>query len=440
MRRGRLESCARMPSPTSSTVSLTDSASRSSARHGHLEVVEHVVVGLPRGLQLPVLARGERVERQLDVVFQLLGGLRAGGLVVDQLVLARPSADRRDGRRGRRGRAGGGARAGRRTGARTTPARSPARAAARGSASAPRGPSRSSSTLALAVAEAAPAPAGVEQLEHLRERLCRRRSGSARAPGGRRSRSAGGASARSGCAGRARTCTAADSCGRSRCPRPTAPGRSPCAAGTAPARRFARRDRLARARSSRPRGPPSRTAQQRLVERRGLEDLALQRRGGGEQADVDVGQRLRQALPLGALQQGGELQQLQVAHHPVGDVQVGVQPQLAEPPADPRDAREHLLAHQLRASASSRPRSASGVLRGHAASAPSGRRSLGARASPTIAATMQGRARACWSAAPGARTRPPARAAARGSPAARRRPRARAADARARPGARSGAR
>ncbi len=38
------------------------------ARHGHLVVVEHVVVGLPRGLQLPGLARGERIERELDVV------------------------------------------------------------------------------------------------------------------------------------------------------------------------------------------------------------------------------------------------------------------------------------------------------------------------------------------------------------------------------------
>jgi hypothetical protein len=41
---------------------------------------------------VPVLARGERVERQLDIVAQLLGGARTGGLVVDQLILglARP--------------------------------------------------------------------------------------------------------------------------------------------------------------------------------------------------------------------------------------------------------------------------------------------------------------------------------------------------------------
>ena len=97
-----------------------------------------------------------------------------------------------------------------------------------------------------------------------------------------------------------------------------------------------------------PADSPSRVGQQRLVERRGLEDLALQRRRGGEQARVDVRKRLRHVLPGRALEQGGELQQLQIAHHPVGDVQVGVQPQLAEAPADPRDAREHLLAHQLK--------------------------------------------------------------------------------------------
>jgi hypothetical protein len=43
--------------------------------------------------------------------------------------------------------------------------------------------------------------------------------------------------------------------------------------------------------------------QQRLIERGGLEDLALQRRGGGEQAGVDVRQRVREALPVGTLQQ-----------------------------------------------------------------------------------------------------------------------------------------
>jgi hypothetical protein len=37
-------------------------------RHGHLEVVEHVVVGLSGSLQSPGLARGESIEGQLDVV------------------------------------------------------------------------------------------------------------------------------------------------------------------------------------------------------------------------------------------------------------------------------------------------------------------------------------------------------------------------------------
>ena len=106
----------------------------------------------------------------------------------------------------------------------------------------------------------------------------------------------------------------------------------------------------------RSRRPPvahrSALGEQRLVERRGLEDLALQRRGGREQARVDVRQRLGDALPARALKQGGELEQLQVAHHPVGDVQVGVQPQLAETPADPRDARRA----PPRASAGASPR------------------------------------------------------------------------------------
>ena len=88
-------------------------------------------------------------------------------------------------------------------------------------------------------------------------------------------------------------------------------------------------------------------AGERLVERRGLEDLALQRRGGGEQPRVDVGERVVEALPVRALQQRGELQQLEVAHDAVGDVEVGVEPQLAEAPADARDGVEYLVAQQL---------------------------------------------------------------------------------------------
>ena len=45
------------------------------------------------------------------------------------------------------------------------------------------------------------------------------------------------------------------------------------------------------------------------------------------------------SCPVGALHQRRELEQLQVAHDAVGDVEVGVQAQLAEAPADPRDAR-----------------------------------------------------------------------------------------------------
>ena len=53
------------------------------------------------------------------------------------------------------------------------------------------------------------------------------------------------------------------------------------------------------------------------------------------------------SLPGRALQQRRQLEQLQVAHDAVGDVQFGVQAQLAQAPADARDALEHLFAHQL---------------------------------------------------------------------------------------------
>ena len=89
------------------------------------------------GLELPRLARADRVERELHVLAQLRRGLRAPGLVVDQLVARR----RAGGRRGRRARAAGAGPAGTRTSARTTPARRPRPGSARGSASAPRRPS-----------------------------------------------------------------------------------------------------------------------------------------------------------------------------------------------------------------------------------------------------------------------------------------------------------
>ncbi len=89
------------------------------------------------------------------------------------------------------------------------------------------------------------------------------------------------------------------------------------------------------------------TRDQRVIERGGLEYLALQRRGGGEHARVDVRERVLEALPVRTLEQRGELQQLQVAHDSVRDVEVGVESQLAEPPADAHDAVEHLLTQQL---------------------------------------------------------------------------------------------
>ena len=63
---------------------------------------------------------------------------------------------------------------------------------------------------------------------------------------------------------------------------------------------------------------------------------------GLQQPRVDLGQRVGdrlRAARAGALEQRGELDQLEVAHDGVGDVEVGVEAQLAEPPADLRDRR-----------------------------------------------------------------------------------------------------
>ena len=57
-------------------------------RRRHLVGVEHVVVAAGAGLDLPGLAGGEPVERQLQVVLQLGFGPALAGLVVDQLVVA----------------------------------------------------------------------------------------------------------------------------------------------------------------------------------------------------------------------------------------------------------------------------------------------------------------------------------------------------------------
>ena len=88
--------------------------------------------------------------------------------------------------------------------------------------------------------------------------------------------------------------------------------------------------------------------EQVLVERRGLEDLALLGGRRLQQPRVDLRQRLghRQPAGAGALEQRGELEQLQVAHDRVRDVEVGVEAQLAEPPADLRDRGQQLVAQQ----------------------------------------------------------------------------------------------
>src|SRR3954454_11547112 len=55
---------------------------------GDLLVVEHVVVRLMRRLQLPRLARSDRIQRELHVLAQLGGRLGTSRLVVDELVAA----------------------------------------------------------------------------------------------------------------------------------------------------------------------------------------------------------------------------------------------------------------------------------------------------------------------------------------------------------------
>lgn len=64
----------------------------STPRHRDLEVIQHVVVSLPRGAEPPRLARGQRIQRQLHVTGELLRGSPAPGLIVDQLVLRVPPA------------------------------------------------------------------------------------------------------------------------------------------------------------------------------------------------------------------------------------------------------------------------------------------------------------------------------------------------------------
>ena len=85
-------------------------------------------------------------------------------------------------------------------------------------------------------------------------------------------------------------------------------------------------------------------AQQQLIERRALEDLALKRRQGGAEPRVDVLERVRHRLVVAPLQQRRQLDELREAHDAVGDVEVGVEAQLAQAGAEPGDAREQLVA------------------------------------------------------------------------------------------------
>ena len=86
--------------------------------------------------------------------------------------------------------------------------------------------------------------------------------------------------------------------------------------------------------------------EQVVVERRGREDLALLRGDRLEQARVHVAQRLGQALALGPGDQRRDLQQLQIPDDGVGDVEVGVEPQLAQAAAGAHRALQQLVAKQ----------------------------------------------------------------------------------------------
>ena len=78
--------------------------------------------------------------------------------------------------------------------------------------------------------------------------------------------------------------------------------------------------------------------EQQLVERRGLQHLALHRRDRRRQALVDRRERLGDRLARRALEQRRELDELEVAHDGVRDVEVGVQAQLAQALARPSAA------------------------------------------------------------------------------------------------------
>ena len=83
-----------------------------------------------------------------------------------------------------------------------------------------------------------------------------------------------------------------------------------------------------------------------VVERRGGEDLSLLGGDRLEDPGVDVAQGLGDVLTLGAGNQSRNLQQLEIPHDRMRDVEVGVEAQLPEPPGGPHRALEQLVAEQ----------------------------------------------------------------------------------------------
>ena len=106
-RRRRLEVLRRIPSPISATVARTRSSSSSRVLDRHLLAGQHVVVALRRGLEPPGLARAHLVERQLDVLAQVV----PRSSPCRSCSRSARRCRRAGGRRGRRGRAAGAGRA-----------------------------------------------------------------------------------------------------------------------------------------------------------------------------------------------------------------------------------------------------------------------------------------------------------------------------------------
>ena len=118
---------------------------------------------------------------------------------------------------------------------------------------------------------------------------------------------------------------------------------SPVAAARAGrARATARRGRRAPPRG---RGRPARRAAgRRRAARSGGSRAAGRRRV--QDGGVDPGQRVGEPLALGAVHERRELHELEVAHDAVGDVEVGVEPQLAQARAHPRQRAQEVVAQR----------------------------------------------------------------------------------------------